>query len=74
MRFLPPLLLHGAHRTATTRSRPMRRCFTTLAPLLAVGQAAASNPGTGWLATAKALDVIAAIILAGRLLLRPALR
>jgi len=45
-----------------------------LVPLLAVGQAAASEPGAGWWAAAKALGVIAAIILGGRLLLRPALR
>ena len=45
-----------------------------LVPLLAVGQAVASDPGAGWLAAAKALGVIAAIILGGRLLLRPALR
>ena len=45
-----------------------------LVPLLAVGSAAASDPGAGWLAAAKALGVIAAIILGGRLLLRPALR
>ena len=41
-------------------------------PLLAVAGAAES--GGGWLGAAKALGVIAAIILGGRLLLRPALR
>lgn len=43
-----------------------------LLPLLAV--AGASAEGSGWLAGAKAVGVIAAIILGGRLLLRPALR
>jgi glutathione-regulated potassium-efflux system ancillary protein KefC len=43
-----------------------------LVPLLAVGGAAAD--GGGWLGAAKALGVIAGIILGGRLLLRPALR
>jgi glutathione-regulated potassium-efflux system ancillary protein KefC len=46
-----------------------------LVPLLAVGTAVhASGAGSGWLAAAKALGVIAAIVLGGRLLLRPALR
>ena len=44
-----------------------------LLPLLAVTGAQASEGG-GWLAAAKALGVIAAIVLGGRLLLRPALR
>ncbi len=43
-----------------------------LVPLLAVSGAAAE--GGGWLGAAKALGVIAAIVLGGRLLLRPALR
>ena len=43
-----------------------------LVPLLAVAQTHAS--GGGWIAAAKALGVIAAIVLGGRLLLRPALR
>ena len=43
-----------------------------LVPLLAVGGAA--GDGNGWLSAAKAFGVIAAIILGGRLLLRPALR
>jgi glutathione-regulated potassium-efflux system ancillary protein KefC len=45
-----------------------------LVPLLAVGHAAAGDAGAGWLAAAKALGVIVAIIGGGRLLLRPALR
>ncbi|MDH4392854.1 MAG: glutathione-regulated potassium-efflux system protein KefC [Aquabacterium sp.] len=46
-----------------------------LVPLLAVaGAAGAAEPGSGWLAAGKALGVIAAIVLGGRLLLRPALR
>ncbi|MDO9283275.1 MAG: glutathione-regulated potassium-efflux system protein KefC [Aquabacterium sp.] len=45
-----------------------------LVPLLAVGSAAQHAEGSGWIAAAKALVVIAAIILGGRLLLRPALR
>ncbi|MES2716451.1 MAG: glutathione-regulated potassium-efflux system protein KefC [Pseudomonadota bacterium] len=46
-----------------------------LVPLLAIGGAVdAAAPGSGWLAAAKALGVIAAIVLGGRLLLRPALR
>ena len=44
-----------------------------LLPLLAVAGAHAAGGG-GWLAAAKALGVIAAIVLGGRLLLRPALR
>ena len=43
-----------------------------LLPLLAV--AGAASDGGGWLGAAKALAVIAAIVLGGRLLLRPALR
>lgn len=43
-----------------------------LLPLL--GGAAAAADGGGWLGAAKAFGVIAAIILGGRLLLRPALR
>ena len=54
-----------------------------LVPLLAVvgavagaagGAAGAADGGSGWLAAGKALGVIAAIVLGGRLLLRPALR
>ena len=48
-----------------------------IVPLLVVGGAAAGgagHDGAGWLGAAKALGVIAAIILGGRLLLRPALR
>jgi glutathione-regulated potassium-efflux system ancillary protein KefC len=45
-----------------------------LLPLLAVAGAHASESGGGWLGAAKALGVIAAIVLGGRLLLRPALR
>ena len=46
-----------------------------LVPLLAItGAAAQADAGSGWLAAAKALGVIAAIVLGGRLLLRPALR
>ena len=44
-----------------------------LLPLLAVA-AGADADGGGWLGAAKAVGVIAAIILGGRLLLRPALR
>lgn len=44
-----------------------------LLPLLAAADAQASEGG-GWLAAAKVLGVIAAIVLGGRLLLRPALR
>ncbi|MEQ1803751.1 MAG: glutathione-regulated potassium-efflux system protein KefC [Burkholderiaceae bacterium] len=43
-----------------------------LVPLLAASSVHAS--GAGWLGAAKAIGVIAAIILGGRLLLRPALR
>ncbi len=43
-----------------------------LLPLLAMADAHAS--GSGWLGAAKAIGVIAAIVLGGRLLLRPALR
>jgi glutathione-regulated potassium-efflux system ancillary protein KefC len=43
-----------------------------LLPLLAV--AGAQAEGSGWVAAAKAVGVVAAIILGGRLLLRPALR
>jgi glutathione-regulated potassium-efflux system ancillary protein KefC len=43
-----------------------------LLPLLAAGQAHAG--GSGWLGAAKALGVIATIVLGGRLLIRPALR
>ena len=46
-----------------------------LVPLLAVGAGTAhADAGSPWLAAAKALGVIAAIIFGGRLLLRPALR
>jgi glutathione-regulated potassium-efflux system ancillary protein KefC len=48
-----------------------------LVPLLAVGAVGAADAGadgSGWLAAAKALGVIAAIVFGGRLLLRPALR
>ena len=48
-----------------------------LVPLLAVatvGAEAAHGDGQGWLGAARALGVIAAIVLGGRLLLRPALR
>jgi glutathione-regulated potassium-efflux system ancillary protein KefC len=44
-----------------------------LVPLMAV-QSAGAEGGSGWLAAAKAVGVIAAIVLGGRLLLRPALR
>jgi glutathione-regulated potassium-efflux system ancillary protein KefC len=44
-----------------------------LVPLLAVSGAHVDD-GAGWLGAAKALGVIAAIVLGGRLLLRPALR
>jgi glutathione-regulated potassium-efflux system ancillary protein KefC len=43
-----------------------------LIPLLGVAQA--SDDGSGWLSAARILAVIAAIILGGRLLVRPALR
>jgi glutathione-regulated potassium-efflux system ancillary protein KefC len=45
-----------------------------IVPLLAVGGAVSQAAGSGWLAAAKAFGVIAAIVLGGRLLLRPALR
>ncbi len=45
-----------------------------LIPLLAVGAASGSAGSDGWLGAAKAVGVIAAIVLGGRLLLRPALR
>ena len=48
-----------------------------LVPLLAIGAGGAAHgddSGSGWLAAAKALGVVAAIVLGGRLLLRPALR
>jgi glutathione-regulated potassium-efflux system ancillary protein KefC len=46
-----------------------------LVPLLAVaGAAQAHDDSGGWLGAAKAIGVIAAIVLGGRLLLRPALR
>ena len=44
-----------------------------LVPLLAGAQAQA-NDGSGWLDAAKAIGVIVAIVLGGRMLLRPALR
>lgn len=44
-----------------------------LVPLLA-GAQAGGEAGAGWLGVAKALGMIAAIVLGGRLLLRPALR
>jgi len=44
-----------------------------LVPLLAIG-GAAQGSGNGWLDAGKALGVIVAIVLGGRLLLRPALR
>jgi glutathione-regulated potassium-efflux system ancillary protein KefC len=43
-----------------------------LLPLLAMGPSEAE--GNGWIAAAKALAVVAAIVLGGRLLIRPALR
>ncbi|HKX41539.1 MAG TPA: glutathione-regulated potassium-efflux system protein KefC [Burkholderiaceae bacterium] len=46
-----------------------------LLPLLAIEGAAASHgDGSGWLGAAKAIAVIATIVLGGRLLLRPAFR
>ncbi|HSI58783.1 MAG TPA: glutathione-regulated potassium-efflux system protein KefC [Ideonella sp.] len=48
-----------------------------LVPLLAIsadGSAHAAHGGSAWLGAAKAVGVIAAIVLGGRLLLRPALR
>jgi glutathione-regulated potassium-efflux system ancillary protein KefC len=46
----------------------------TLALVPLLGGAAQSQPGDGWWGAAKAIGVIAAIVLGGRLLLRPALR
>jgi glutathione-regulated potassium-efflux system ancillary protein KefC len=43
-----------------------------LLPLLAAGQA--HTEGSGWVGAAKAIGVIAVIVLGGRLLIRPALR
>jgi glutathione-regulated potassium-efflux system ancillary protein KefC len=45
-----------------------------LVPLLAVTGAVQAHDGGGWLAAAKAIGVVAAIVFGGRLLLRPALR
>jgi len=45
-----------------------------LLPLLAMDGAMHAHEGGGWLAAGKAIGVILAIILGGRLLLRPALR
>ena len=45
-----------------------------LVPLLAITGAGAAPAGHGWFAAGKALGMIAAIVLGGRLLLRPALR
>ncbi|HEY6134848.1 MAG TPA: glutathione-regulated potassium-efflux system protein KefC [Rubrivivax sp.] len=45
-----------------------------LVPLLALGGVADDGGGSAWLGAAKALGMVAAIILGGRLLLRPALR
>ncbi len=45
-----------------------------LVPLLALTPGAPEASGGGWLGAGKALAVIAAIVLGGRLLLRPALR
>ena len=45
-----------------------------LVPLLAGSAGAAHVGGSAWLGAAKALGVVAAIVLGGRLLLRPALR
>jgi len=47
-----------------------------LLPLLAAGSAgaAAATPGAGWLAAAKAVAVIGAVVVGGRYLVRPALR
>ncbi|MBL8350664.1 MAG: glutathione-regulated potassium-efflux system protein KefC [Burkholderiaceae bacterium] len=45
-----------------------------LVPLLALDAGGPGGGGSGWLAAARALGVVAAIILGGRLLLRPALR
>jgi glutathione-regulated potassium-efflux system ancillary protein KefC len=45
-----------------------------LLPLLAIGAATSASDGGGWTEALRALAVIAAIVLVGRLLLRPALR
>jgi glutathione-regulated potassium-efflux system ancillary protein KefC len=45
-----------------------------LLPLLAAGGDAGAHSGGGWVGAAKALSVIAIIVLGGRLALRPALR
>jgi glutathione-regulated potassium-efflux system ancillary protein KefC len=45
-----------------------------LVPLLAVSTLDAADGGSGWWGAAKAVAVIAGIVLGGRLLLRPALR
>jgi glutathione-regulated potassium-efflux system ancillary protein KefC len=45
-----------------------------LLPLLALSTAGAADPGSGWWGAAKAVGVVALIVLGGRLLLRPALR
>jgi glutathione-regulated potassium-efflux system ancillary protein KefC len=45
-----------------------------LVPALALSGAQDAPPGHGWLAAGKAIGVILAIVLGGRLLLRPALR
>ncbi|MET0351691.1 MAG: glutathione-regulated potassium-efflux system protein KefC [Rhizobacter sp.] len=45
-----------------------------LVPALALSGAHDAEPGHGWLAAGKAIGVILAIVLGGRLLLRPALR
>jgi glutathione-regulated potassium-efflux system ancillary protein KefC len=68
--------------TATTSGRSMLSVLLlqdvaaipilALLPLLAVS--GAQTEGNGWLGAAKAVGVIAAIVLGGRLLLRPALR
>ena len=53
---------------------PVLALVPLLATAVAVTAAAQHPAGSGWLAAAKALGVIAAIIFGGRLLLRPALR
>jgi len=45
-----------------------------LLPLLAVSAGAATEAGSGWWGAAKAVGVVALIVLGGRLALRPALR
>jgi glutathione-regulated potassium-efflux system ancillary protein KefC len=45
-----------------------------LVPLLVVGSSHVDSGGSGWWGAAKALGMIALIVLGGRLLLRPALR